>query len=161
MTFIFKSEALRILQSAELTCDMEMKHLCKLASMTCEMEFLEGEIIYRRGDIGQALYLIEEGQVIVEVDIPNIGLVTVNTFGPGQIFGWSSLFPSDRKIGWTRAMKPTRVLAINANRLRAAFQFDYYLEYAVVRHAARAMIDRVKDSRQQWVAASFKGTKTM
>jgi CRP-like cAMP-binding protein len=154
MTFIFKSEALRILQSAELTCDMEMKHLCKLASMTCEMEFLGGEIIYRRGDTGQALYLIEEGTVVVEIDIPNLGLVTVNTFGPGQIFGWSSLFPSEQKIGWTRATKPTRVLAINANRLRAAFQFDHSLEYAVVRRAALAMVDRIKACRHQWMAAA-------
>ena len=158
MTFIFKSEALKILQSAELTCDMEMNHLRKLASMTCEMEFPAGEIIYHKGDVGQALYLIEEGQVAVEMVVPNLGLVTVNTFGPGQIFGWSSLFPSERKMGWTRATKPTRVLAINANRLRAAFQFDHNLEYAVVRRAARAMVDRVKDSRQQWVAASLVGT---
>ena len=153
MTFIFKSEALRILQAAELTSDMEMNHLCKLASMACEMEFPEGEIIYHRGDMGQALYLIEEGRVVVEIDVPNLGLVTVNIFGPGQIFGWSSLFPSERKIGWTRTTKPTRVLAINANRLRAAFQFDHNLEYAVVRRAARAMVDRIKACRQQWVAA--------
>jgi CRP-like cAMP-binding protein len=153
MTFIFKPEAFRILQSAELTRDMEMKHLGKLASMAYEMEFPEGEIIYRKGDTGQALYLIEEGQVVVEMEVPNLGQVTVNTFGPGQIFGWSSLFPSERKMGWTRATKPTRVLAINASRLRAAFQFDHNLEYAVVRRAARAMVDRVKDSRQQWVTA--------
>lgn len=152
MKFILKSEALKILQSAELTRDMEMKHLCKLASMACEMEFPEGEIIYQKEDKGQALYLIEEGQVVVEMDVPNLGRVTVNTFGPGQIFGWSSLFPSERKLGWTRATKPTWVLAINASRLRAAFQFDHNLEYAVVRRAARAMVDRVKDCRQQWVA---------
>jgi len=152
MTFIFQSEALRIIQSAELTCDMEMKHLHKLASMACEMEFPEDKIIYHKGDMGQALYLIEEGQVAVEMDVPDLGQVTINTFGPGQIFGWSSLFPSERKMGWTRTTKPTRVLAINASKLRAAFQFDHNLEYAVVRRAARAMVDRVKDSRQQWTA---------
>lgn len=157
MTFIYKSEALRILQSAELTCDMQMNHLRKLASMTCEMEFPAGEIIYHKGDMGQALYLIEEGQVVIEMVVPNHGLVMVNSFGPGQIFGWSSLFPSERKMGWTRAAKPTLLLAINANRLRAAFQFDHSLEYAVVRRAARAMVDRVRDSRRQWVAASFEG----
>lgn len=154
MTFIYKYEALKILQSAELTGDMEMNHLRKLASMTCEMEFPAGEIIYRRGDVGQALYLIEEGQVVVEIDVPNLGLVAVNTFRPGQIFGWSSLFPSERKMGWTRATKPTRVLAVNANRLRTAFQFDHNLEYAVVRRAARAMVDRIRVCRQQWMVAA-------
>ena len=152
MTLIFKSKALRILQSAELTGDMEMKHLRKLASMAREMEFSEDEIIYHKGDMGQALYLIEEGQVVVEMDVPNLGQVTVNTFGPGQTFGWSSLFPSERKMGWTRATKPTRVLAINASRLRAAFQFDHNLEYALVRRAARAMVDRIKVNRQQLAA---------
>jgi CRP-like cAMP-binding protein len=90
------------------------------ATSSCEMEFPEGEIIYRKGDMGQALYLIEEGQVAVEMDVPNLGQVTVNTFGLGQIFGWSSLFPSERKVGWTRATKPTQALAINVQQTESS-----------------------------------------
>jgi CRP-like cAMP-binding protein len=132
---------------------METKHLQKLASMASETRFSEGEIIYQKGDMGRAVYLIEEGQVIVEVEVPGQGQVTINTFGPGQFFGWSSLFPTESKMAWTRAVKPTRAIAINASRLKAACQFDHNLEYAIVRRAARAMTDRILANRQQLVNA--------
>jgi CRP-like cAMP-binding protein len=154
MTFITKSKAVKLLQSAELTCDMEIRHLRKLASIASEVEFSEGEIIYRKGDVGQALYLIEEGQVVVEMTVPGQGQVIINTFGPDQFFGWSSLFPSERKMALTRVVKPTRAVAINASKLRAACQFDHNLEYAIVRRATRAMIDRIKAHRQQWAVVS-------
>jgi len=117
--------------------------------MASEVEFSAGEVIYQKGDMGRAVYLIEEGQVIVEMTVPGQGQVTINTFGHGQFFGWSSLFPSERKMAWTRAAKPTRAIAINASRLKAACQFDHNLEYAIVRRASRAMADRILAVRRQ------------
>ena len=153
MTYKVELKALTLLRSAELTRDMETKHLRKLASMASEVEFSAGEVIYQKGDMGRAVYLIEEGQVVVEMTVPGQGQVTINTFGPGQFFGWSSLFPSERKMAWTRAAKPTRAIAINASRLKAACQFDHNLEYAIVRRAARAMADRILANRRQFAVA--------
>lgn len=149
MTHRVELKALALLRSVELTRDMETKYLKKLASMASEVEFSEGEVIYQKGDMGRAVYLIEEGQVVVEMVVPGQGQISINTFGPGQFFGWSSLFPSERKMAWTRTTKPTRAIAINANRLRAACQFDHNLEYAIVRRAARAMVDRILANRRQ------------
>jgi CRP/FNR family cyclic AMP-dependent transcriptional regulator len=149
MTYRVELKALALLQSAELTRDMEIKHLKKLASMASEVAFSAGEVIYQKGDRGRAVYLIEAGEVIVEMATPGQGRMTLNTFGPGQFFGWSSLFPSERKMAWTRAVEPTRAIAINATRLKAACQFDHNLEYAIVRRASRAMADRVLAVRRQ------------
>lgn len=142
-------KALTLLRSTELTSDMETKHLRRLAAMATQVEFAEGEIIYSRGDMGQALYLIQDGEVIIETDIPGQGPVTLNVLGPGQFFGWSSLFPSERKMFCTRAMKPTRAIAIDASQLRAAWQTDHDLEYAIVRRAGKDMATRIKATRQQ------------
>jgi CRP-like cAMP-binding protein len=144
-------KALKMLRSVALTRDMELEHLHKLASLATEVEFLESEIIYCRGDMGKAVYLIEEGQVVIETDIPGQGPVTLNILGPGQFFGWSSLFPPERKMASTRALVPTRAIAINARQLRAAWQMDHYLEYAIVRRAGRDMVNRIKATRQQLV----------
>jgi CRP-like cAMP-binding protein len=150
MTYELELKALKMFQAAELTRDMETKQLKKLASMASEVDFAAGELIYQKGDMGRAVYLIEAGQVDVEMNLPGQGSITINTFGPGQFFGWSSLFPSERKMAWTRAVKPTRAIAINASRLKAACQFDHNLEYAIVRRASRAMADRILAIRRQW-----------
>jgi CRP-like cAMP-binding protein len=130
---------------------METKHLRKLASIATEVEIPEGVIIYRPGDIGKSLYLIEEGEVVIEMDVPDQGLVTMLTVGPGELFGWSSLFPSERKMARARAVKLTKAIAIDASQLRQAWKTDYDLEYAVIKRIATVMADRIKITRRQLV----------
>lgn len=152
MTSKTEYKALKMLRSVELTSDMDTDHLHKLASLAKEVEFLEGEIIYCRGDMGKAVYLIEEGQVVIETDVPGQGPVILNILGPGQFFGWSSLFPPERKMASTRALQPTRAIAINAGQLRAAWQVDHYLENAIILRAGRDMVNRIKGMRRQLAA---------
>jgi len=142
-------KALTMLRSAELTHDMETKHLKELAAIATEVNFAKDQIIYQKGSKGQALYLIEEGEVVIETDVPGQGLIVMNRLRPGQFFGWSSLFPFERKMGWTRAVRPTWVIAFNADRLRALWHTDHELEYAIVRRAGRDMANRIRATRQQ------------
>jgi CRP-like cAMP-binding protein len=128
---------------------METKHLMELAAIATEVEFAEDQIIYEQGSKGQALYLIQEGEVVIEADVPGQGRMIMNRLGPGQFFGWSSLFPLERKMAWTRATRPTRVIAFNAGQLQSVWRADHELEYAIVRRAGRDMINRIKATRQQ------------
>ena len=149
MTTQTELKALTILRSVELTHDLETKHLKKLAALAHEVEFSEGEIIYRPGEVGKALYLVESGAVVIEMEVPGQQPVTTLTVGPNELFGWSSLFPSERKQARARAVKPTRAIAIDAARLQAAWQTDHELEYAIIRRVSRVMADRIRATRQQ------------
>lgn len=149
MTTQTELKALTVLRSVELTHDLDTKHLKKLATMAREVEFAADEIIYRQGEIGKAIYLIESGEVVIEIDVPGQGYVTTLTVGPNQLFGWSALFPSERKQARARATKPTQVIAINVDQLRTAWQKDHELEYAIIRRASRVMADRIRATRQQ------------
>lgn len=149
MTSQLELKVITLLRSIELTRNMETGHLKKLAAMAREVEFAADKIIYRRGDTGQAVYLVEDGEVVIEMDVAGKGLMVMNTLGPGQFFGWSSLFPSERKMAWTRTTKITRVIAFDAAQLRAACKNDHELEYAIVRRAAESTANRIKLNRQQ------------
>ena len=139
--------ALTMLRSIELTRDMETRHLRKLASIAQEIVFHEGEIIYRQGDKGKGLYLIQEGNVVIEMEIPGQDQVIMNDLGPSEFFGWSSLFPLEHKMAWTRASQSTRALMFEADLLRDACRLDHTLEYAIVRRAGRDMVHRIKATR--------------
>ena len=75
--------------------------------MAGEVEFAAGEIIYQKGDMGRAVYLIEEGQVDVEMNIPGGASITINTFGPGR--GSASAPPAARVIRSTRHHVPSHL----------------------------------------------------
>ena len=149
MTNKLELRALTTLRSLELTQDMETKHLKKLAGLARETSFETNQVIYEKGSLGRALYLILEGEIVIETEVPGHGRVVMNRLGPGQFFGWSSLFPLERKMAWTTATRPTRALAFNAGQLHNAFEMDHNFEYAIVRCAGKDMADRIRASRQQ------------
>lgn len=151
MTTTVELKALTLLRTASLTADMDNKHLKKLAAMAQELELPANEIIYQKGSTGRAIYLIEQGQVVIETNVPGQGLVAINKLGPGQFFGWSSLFPTERKMAWTRTTEPTRLLVFDAERIRAAWQSDHELEYALVRRAGIDMTERIISTRLQLI----------
>lgn len=141
--------ALKLLRNNELTRDMETKQLRMLATIAREVEFEVDEVIYRQGDRGRGLYLIISGEVVIETKTPEHGYVILNRLEPGQFFGWSSLFPYEYKMAWTRASKPTRAFAFDAARIKEAEQSDQVLAYALARCAGKAMIERIKWTRKQ------------
>jgi CRP-like cAMP-binding protein len=46
---------------------METAHLKKLAALASEVNFAKDQIIYREGDLGDAIYFIIDGRVVIEM----------------------------------------------------------------------------------------------
>lgn len=149
MTTQTEVRMLTALRSMKSLHGMENQHLKKLAALAGEQKFAANQIIYRQGDPGEAIYFIEEGEVVIEMNLPEGGQATMSTVGPGQLFGWSALFPPRRKQANARAVQPTRVIAINAARLREAFQADYTLENAIIQRVTEVIADRLASARHQ------------
>lgn len=128
---------------------MEISQIKKLALLATEVSFAENEVIYREGDEGKAIYFIEKGQVVIEMNQPDGSKVTVSTIGPGQLFGWSALFPGRRKQASARATTPTWAIALDAARLHEAFRLDPKLEVALIQRVTEVIADRLAGSRRQ------------
>ena len=146
-------QILTALRQFDFLHNMDTSRLKKLASITEIKEFAEGTIIHEAGDLGTAIYLVQEGQVNIEIDVPNHAPVTVLKIGPGQVFGLSSLFPPQRKKGRARVVKKVQALVIDADKLRELFQTDHDLERAFMARTAQIINDRVKAT---WVELAHK-----
>lgn len=136
-----------VFRSMEAFCNLDPLHLHKLAAIATEVQFEEGAIIYQAGEVGQAIYLILEGEVAVEMEVVDYGPVTLFTLGPGQLFGWSSLFPTRRKQARARVVQPTQVIAINASALRDMLRADHEMERAIMNCMTEVVVDRVRGAR--------------
>ena len=134
-------------RSMHAFCNLDPLHIHKLASIASERQFEEGTIIYRAGDTGEAVYLILEGKVAVEMEVVDYGPVTLFTLGPGQLFGWSSLFPGRRKQARARVIQPTQLIEIDANRLQYIFRTDHKMECEVMNCISHVLVDRVRGVR--------------
>ncbi len=139
----------KLLQTLEFTKDLPPEQLEKLAELAFEVSFPEDFTIFRETDAGELLYLIKSGQIALYVSVPGKGRKTILTLGPGQLLGWSSLFPSSRKTASARTVTPTEAIAFNAAQLREAMDEDKDLGYAILWRVADVIASRLKATRLQ------------
>jgi len=148
-TITVSESVLGALQPMEFTRDLEPRHIIKLASMATEMIFEEGENVFREGDTGGKIYLVQEGRVALYIHVPGRGRVTILTIEPGRLLGWSSLFPPHHKTASARAMTFTRIIAIDAAELWEACRVDKALGYTIMCRVAEAITSRLIATRLQ------------
>ncbi|MBV8315315.1 MAG: cyclic nucleotide-binding domain-containing protein, partial [Planctomycetaceae bacterium] len=63
--------------------------LARLAELTTRVQWEAGDVVFREGEVGIELYVVEEGRVDLVVSVPGRGTVRLQAVGPGEIFGWS------------------------------------------------------------------------
>ncbi|NIR27657.1 MAG: cyclic nucleotide-binding domain-containing protein, partial [Gammaproteobacteria bacterium] len=72
----------------------------------------ENEILFKKGDPGNALYIIWEGWVKAYAENSRGEEVVLNEFGPGESFGEMSLVDGRPRSATIEAIQPTRLLRL-------------------------------------------------
>ncbi|CAM2147647.1 Sulfate transporter membrane protein [Pararobbsia alpina] len=78
-----------------------------------------GAALFRRGDQGDALYLVERGRVCVSLPLDNGQSIRLRAFGPGTIVGEMALYTERGRSADVMADRPSRVLVLTREALVA------------------------------------------
>jgi CRP-like cAMP-binding protein len=90
-----------------LFADLDEAQLDRLASATTEFEAPAGQALIERGGPGSGMFVLEEGQAVVEAP------EGIRELGPGDIFGERALLGEDgERTARVRARTDVRCLAI-------------------------------------------------
>ena len=108
-----------------------------------------GDYLFREGDPADSFYVIRRGRVALEVFAPGRGQMIIATLGPGELVGWSWLFPPYRWHFDGRAVEPVRALAFDAACLRGKCDADHTLGYELMQRFASSMLARLQATRLQ------------
>ena len=120
-----------------------------LESCAANEAFQEGEYLFRVGEPADRFFLLREGAVALELQIPGRTRLTVHTLDPGQIVGTSWLLPPYKMGLDARALKPVRAITIDAHCLRGKFDADPILGYQMVKRFLPIVADRLQGARLQ------------
>ncbi len=120
-----------------------------LTGCASNVAFQADEEIFRQGQAANHCYLIRYGRVALQVASPNRGPLTVQTLEPGEVLGWSWLFPPYRWHFDARALELTRATALDGSCLREKCDQDPRLGYELMKRFSAVMHDRMQASRLQ------------
>ena len=83
--------------------------------------FARGATIFRQGEMGDQVYVIENGQVEAVEEAPGKGEKVIRTMGPGDHFGEIALIRRIPRTLTVRAVTDVDVLAIKAGAFASLF----------------------------------------
>lgn len=103
-------------------------------------QYGEGEVIFRQGEAGNCMFVVQEGsvEVVAEADGREIRL---RTLGPNDFFGEMALFEKETRTATIRALEPTRLLTIDKRNFLGGIHEDPSLAFRIV----QTMSHRVRD----------------
>jgi MFS family permease len=103
------------LRAVEMFAPLPAPTLEALAMSLARVDVPAGETLFRQGDHGDRFYIIESGEVEIEID----GRV-VNVLGPGDHFGEIALLRDIPRTATARARKETQLYALDRDAFLGA-----------------------------------------
>lgn len=91
----------------------EIAHACKT------LELAADETLFQQGDMGDAFYLLEEGQIHIVRDYPNGDSVVLATYGPYYVIGELSMVVGQARTGKVVAVSDCDLLCLERKDLMA------------------------------------------
>jgi CRP/FNR family transcriptional regulator, cyclic AMP receptor protein len=137
------------LQQHIITRGLEPADLDRLAEVAKPVEWQAGQPVFREGDRDDFLYLMTEGRVALEINVPSRGRVRILTIGSGDVLGWSSVYYQRPKAAKAIATELSRALALDAGRLRELSENDCGFGYRLTLLLLQVVSDRLKATRLQ------------
>ncbi len=128
---------------------LKSEHLHLLADSAMRVRYEAGELIFREGDPATRVSLVEHGRVSLESRRRDGAPVGVQVIGPGDVLGWSWLFPPYYWHFDARALEPTTAIFFYGTRLREQCEQDHAFGYQMMKRTAQVAIHRLQATRKQ------------
>ncbi len=120
-----------------------------LTPLAHERSYEVDTTIVREGAPADAFFLLVSGKVALEVVAHDRPRRTIETIGPGEVLGWSWLVPPYRWRLDARAVKPTRLVAIEGAGLRALLDRQPAEGYRFLLRLLPVVAERLENTRVQ------------
>jgi CRP/FNR family transcriptional regulator, cyclic AMP receptor protein len=120
-----------------------------LSAAAQAFEAAAGDLLAREGKPADAFYLIQAGQVAIELNRPGKEAAHIQTIGPNEAVGWSWIVPPYRWEYDARALDLVAGVRFDANLLRKLCERDIALRAALYEKLVAIIAARLTATRLQ------------
>ena len=113
--------------------------------------FQANDVIFKEGEPANRFYLLLSGEVVLESRYPQrqggYKSWSVEIIGPGDVLGWSWMFPPYRWHFDARAVSPVKAIFFYGTRLRERCEENHELGFDLMRRFAEVTVRRLQATR--------------
>jgi CRP/FNR family transcriptional regulator, cyclic AMP receptor protein len=140
---------------------MSGDHLAVLADTAQDAVFPARHRLFEDGHSATRFWLLQSGQVTLDLHVPGQGRVAIETIGMGELVGWSWLFPPYKWAFGAVAVSPVEAFEFDARAVRACCAADPALGYELSQRLAQVVARRLQATRIRLIAASSRAAATI
>jgi len=130
------TERVMVLKNTDLFAETPENVLSSIAPIMKEVNYLEGQTIFEKGDLGTSMFVIYEGEVGIYD-----GLVQLATFGRGDVFGELALLDAEPRSAAVVSLSDVQLFRVD--------QADFYdlmdERGEVLRNIIRILCQRIRN----------------
>lgn len=112
------------------------------------------ELLFAKGDEASRFYLVNTGQVAVEIAYSNREPISIQTIKAGEVLGWSWLIPPHYWRFDARALERTQVVIVDGEKIRDLCEDNHELGYQLLMRFTRVISQRLEFTRLKLMHAS-------
>lgn len=101
-----------ILKMNPLFADLGQDELSRLSNLCHTQHLNAGEVLFQKGDLGNALFGVRRGQVRIETGAPDGGRLTLNFMGAGDLFGEVAVLDAQPRTADATAGEATELFVL-------------------------------------------------
>ena len=120
-----------------------------LEEFSTSVAFKPGHLILKEGGYADRFYLICEGRVQLELDVNGGTPVVVQVLGPGDVLGWSWLYPPFEWHFSARALETCTAVELNAASLLIRAEEDHEFGYELMKRISMQLVQRLQATRNR------------
>ena len=143
-----QAEITATLKSIPWFLELSSESIERLAAIAEIHAFDHDDVIFSEGEQHPFIYILLEGEVLLESFIPGHGTLPIFTAESLDVIGWSSLTPVVRqKTSTARVMKRAVLLTFQADQLMKICETDCDLGFIIMRRLANIVASRMLNHR--------------
>ena len=143
-----KETLLLTLQKHPFVAEFKPQHTAALAALAKSVNFDAGQVIFHEGDDYSVFYLLGDGMVALELEVPG-HVLRVQTLYAGDELDWSAVLPHAGKHFQARALSPVTALAFEGGQLLESFKRDPEFGLAFMLRLMGVVSERLRATRLQ------------
>ena len=131
--------------------------LARIAAITREESHRLGEVIFREGESGGALYMILEGKIRISREVSGMGEEALAVLGPGDAFGEMALIDDFPRSADARVHERCRLLVLSKESLEDLLFLHKDLAYEILWNFVKTLSSRLRETNDKMTFLSVTG----